>query len=61
MERKYCVLIVDDDSHIRTTYQDYLTQQGFEKLTLQKMVSKDLKSFNKMNLTLHLSISICLK
>jgi DNA-binding NtrC family response regulator len=30
MERKYRVLIVDNDNYIRTTYQDYLTQQGLE-------------------------------
>ena len=30
MERKYRVLIIDNDSHIRTIYQDYLTQQGLD-------------------------------
>jgi len=29
MERKYRVLIVDDDSNTLTTYQDYLSQHGF--------------------------------
>jgi len=29
MERQYRVLIVDDNNDIRTTYQDYFTEQGF--------------------------------
>lgn len=30
MERKYQILIVDDDNHIRITIQNHFTQQGFE-------------------------------
>jgi len=30
MERQYRILIVDDDSEILNTYQDYLNQHGFE-------------------------------
>jgi DNA-binding response OmpR family regulator len=29
MERKYKLLIVDDDNDIRTTFQDYFTKQSF--------------------------------
>ncbi|KHD07853.1 hypothetical protein PN36_13205 [Candidatus Thiomargarita nelsonii] len=35
MERQYRVLIVDNDSEILTTYQDYLTKHGLEVETAQ--------------------------
>jgi len=35
MERKYRVLIVDDDNNIRATYQEYLSQQGLEVETAE--------------------------